>query len=478
MARPVDADTGGPQTTGRPFEDDAGAPLPRLPELPRPTWLPAIPDRPWLPPSWGDVLIVVLVAFTAMVNAVGFLRHPGERAVPMELAILFAPVLALGVRRRFPVGVFAFAIASVVLEALVGGSAVGSLPVFICIYTIGTIRPWPVTAAAWLAAVAVGIAWTSGTPQDVTGAVRFAGELVGTAILYGLAAALGLYFGTRRAYVNALLDRNRRLRLERRLVARQAVADERVRIARELHDVVAHHVSVMVIQAGAAEAVLPPGFEPAAAALESIRTTGREALAEMRRMLDVLRAQAPNATESGDDRLGPVDASAADPISRAPQPGLQDLDGLLARMREAGLDVELRREGVARPLPASINLSAFRIVQEALTNALRHGGSPLHASVTLSFEPATLQVTIVDDGRGAGPGLATPAPNTRRANQTAQRANGLDPTSTATDQTPGGHGLVGMRERVALFGGELVAEPGPAGGFRVVARFPIAEATP
>jgi signal transduction histidine kinase len=198
------------------------------------------------------------------------------------------------------------------------------------------------------------------------------------------------------------------------------VAIERGRIARELHDVVAHNVSMMVVQAGAAERVLAGEQPHVRDALEAIAHTGRQTVDEMRTLLGVLRAAAP----------------------LAPQPGLADLEQLVDGVREAGLPVTLRIEGDPRPLPQAADLSAYRIVQEALTNALKHAG-PARADVVVRFEAGAVTLEVRDTGTGAGQGGGT------------------------------GHGLVGMRERVAMFGGELEALPAPGGGFAVRARLPV-----
>jgi signal transduction histidine kinase len=221
-------------------------------------------------------------------------------------------------------------------------------------------------------------------------------------------------------------DRERRVQLaerERDVVAREAVVEERARIARELHDAIAHNVSMMVVQAGAERRVLEPDNAPTREVLETIEKIGRGALTEMRRLVGMLRSDA------------------ADPLT--PQPGLDDLGRLVAQVREAGLPVELSIEGERRDLPVGIELSAYRIVQEALTNALKHAGDA-HATVQVRYGAESLELEIVDDGAG---GLA--------------RAAG------------GGHGLVGMRERVALYGGRLDAGRSPGGGFAVRVLLPI-----
>jgi signal transduction histidine kinase len=223
-------------------------------------------------------------------------------------------------------------------------------------------------------------------------------------------------------------DRERRAQLaerERDVAAREAVVEERARIARELHDAIAHNVSMMVVQAGAERRTLDPERGQTRDVLATIEQIGRGALTEMRRLVGMLR---------GDG---------ADPL--APQPGLDDLPLLVTQVREAGLPVELRVEGEPRELPVGLQLSAYRIVQEALTNALKHAGEA-RASVRVAYGPDSLELEIVDDGAG-GPA----------------RATGID----------GGHGLAGMRERVALYGGRLDAGRGPAGGFAIRVLLPI-----
>ncbi len=229
--------------------------------------------------------------------------------------------------------------------------------------------------------------------------------------------------GWRRKAV-ALEHANRELGAQRELQAQAAVAVERGRIARELHDVVAHNVSMMVVQAGAAARVLDGNQPHVSAALEAIADTGRETVDEMRTLLGVLR-----------DR--------GDAAALKPQPGLADLEQLVEGVRTAGLPVSLRIEGEPRPLPQAADLSAFRIVQEALTNSLKHAG-PAHADVVVRYAPGAVSLEISDTGTGRSTGHGT------------------------------GHGLVGMRERVAMFGGELEAAPRSGGGFAVRARLPIA----
>jgi signal transduction histidine kinase len=220
--------------------------------------------------------------------------------------------------------------------------------------------------------------------------------------------------------------RDRRVHLaerERDLAAREAVVEERARIARELHDVIAHNVSMMVVQAGAERRALNGEHDSTREVLETIEQIGRSALTEMRRLVGMLRSDA-------DDPL-------------APQPGLHDLSTLVTQVREAGLPVELHVVGEPRSLPVGIELSAYRIVQEALTNALKHAGEA-RAEVYVQFGPESLELEVLDDGAGA-------------------------PVRAAS----GGHGLVGMRERAALYGGRLDAGERPGGGFSVRVMLPV-----
>ncbi|MFI6319807.1 sensor histidine kinase [Nonomuraea sp. NPDC050556] len=234
----------------------------------------------------------------------------------------------------------------------------------------------------------------------------------------------GIYASTRRRYLEGLEERAERAERERDQQARIAAAAERTRIARELHDVVAHNVSVIVVQADGAGYAIDSDPEAARRAVQAISKTGREALKEMRRLVGVLRQDDPSATDY------------------LPQPGLRQLTELV---RGSGLPVELKITGTPVDLPEGEQLTIYRIVQEALTNALKHGGPRVRATVELDYTDQELLVRITDDGRGAAalPGL-------------------------------GGHGLIGMRERVGMYGGAVQAGPNPGGGFQVQARLPVA----
>ncbi|MEU8824412.1 sensor histidine kinase [Streptomyces sp. NPDC048636] len=252
-------------------------------------------------------------------------------------------------------------------------------------------------------------------------------------IPFVLAWVLGDSMRTRRAYWAQLEERAARLEKEREAQAKVAVAGERARIARELHDVVAHNVSVMVVQADGAAYVLDSSPEQARQALETISGTGRQALAEMRRLLGVLRTGEPG--EESD---------------YVPQPDVEQIDDLVEQVRGAGLPVDFKVVGSPRQLPSGVELTAYRIVQEALTNTRKHGGPDVGASVRLTYFDDGLGLLVEDDGRGS-----------RREMYEDGGADGQ------------GHGLIGMRERVGMVGGTLDAGPRPGGGFRVSALLPL-----
>ncbi|MFW5417542.1 sensor histidine kinase [Nocardiopsis sp. CNT-189] len=228
----------------------------------------------------------------------------------------------------------------------------------------------------------------------------------------------------------------RRVERARDAHARAVLAEERSRIARELHDVVAHHVSVMTVQATAGRRVIGRSPERAEQALAEIERTGRETLAEMRRIVGVLRMSEPDR----DDRA-----------ARSPQPGVADIGALLGHLRDAGVDAELRVSGAARDLPPVQGLTVYRVVQESLTNVLKHAGPGARARVGLDYRPGEIAVEVTDDGAGRRPAPGPPA----------------------GDADEPGHGILGMRERTAMFGGELDTGPLPDGGFRVSARIPL-----
>ena len=250
------------------------------------------------------------------------------------------------------------------------------------------------------------------------------GELVFLPVLFAIAWLAGFALRERAQQAEAADGRAAQAERAREAAARLAVAEERARIARELHDVVAHSVSVMVLQVGAVRHGLPEAEAENREALRGVEQTGRTALAEMRHLLGAMRS------DDGDPEL-------------SPQPGLEQLEALLEKVRRAGLPVQLHVEGEPVPLPRAVDLSAYRIVQEGLTNVLKHAGAS-HADVTLRYEPDEVQIEVRDDGRG---------------------------TSTVDGL---GHGLVGIGERVKLYGGEMTAGAANGGGFVLGTRLRLA----
>jgi signal transduction histidine kinase len=375
----------------------------------------------WNLPDW--LLDYGPIAFVAVEGTIAIFVGEGQAEPRDRLAIwLVINLTALLYRRRAPLLTLAVTLA---VALGVGYGPVVVLPVLLALFTVAEYQDRSTVIAAAIVSAFVVIA----SPAAHGHVLDRLPEYLGRVVPIGLAVAAGLYIRARADYVNGLHERAERLERERQLLAREAVADERVRIARELHDVVAHNVSLMVVQSQALGAT--GADEQQQAALRRVADLGREALSEMHRMLGVLRVEG-----------GSVD-------EREPQPGVRDLDTLIARTREAGLNASLSVTGAPRELPPGVGLSVYRIVQEALTNVVRHARAE-HATVTLSYGPSALDVRIVDDGGG----LASGAPT-----------NGSTP----------GHGLLGMRERVALFGGQLTTGPGPHGhGYQVDAKLPLA----
>ncbi len=372
--------------------------------------------------DYADIaMAVVLAAFASFT-----LAHDHSRLDPVSGSLLLLQTLPIAVRRRNPMRILIVTGSAITLYSLLGyPESNGSLGVFVAFYTVAAHEPRRraiIAAAVTAAAILVSFAayaiidslsgWTTG--------------LTSAYLSFGLAWLIGDNLRVRHAYTRQLEDRANQLEREREEKAAQAVAEERSRIARELHDVVAHHVSVMVVQAAGARRIADQDPMAARAALAAVEAAGRTALAEMRRMLEVLRTDDPG---------------------MRPQPGLAELDRLIEQVRYVGLPVELKVEGDACCLLPGMDLAAYRIVQEALTNTVKHGGKA-SARVTIRYEADCLEIEVVDDGRGAAA-----------------------PLLAGTES--GGHGLIGMKERVALFGGELETGPILPGGYRVRARMPI-----
>jgi signal transduction histidine kinase len=371
------------------------------------------------------MLAAVLSAY-AQVDV--WLRHgvvPGPKAVgAVGLAAMTVP---LGLRRRWPLAVACVSMAALAVESLAaGGAPEGAavfLPVLVVLYAVAAYE------SLWPALIGLGVAFAGVVVQSVQDPklVGWGDLVVVDGFFFGLIGGavwlVGRYVRRRRRLEGTLESRTRLLEREREQHA-VVIAAERGRIARELHDVIAHTVSVMGIQAAAAAEVLDHDPERARAPLESIQMTARDAVDELERLLRVLRDGSQSA-------------------ELAPQPGLGGLEDLIERARGSDVPVELSIEGDRRTLPAGIELAAYRIVQEALTNVRKHA-SAARAHITVRYGPTRLEVLVEDSGCGS-----------------TGEARGT------------GHGLVGMRERAALYGGTLDAGPRPGGGFRVRARLPL-----
>ena len=340
--------------------------------------------------------------------------------------------LPLMFRRRYPLSVGICATAGVVVSTAAGYPSLTLFSGLFAAYAVGAYSGLA-RGAVWVAATGAGLI----VAQLVNGGDSDMSNIVLNPLVVAVAWWVGRNMLLRRAYTAELESRARRLERARDVYARAALTEERARIARELHDVVAHHVSVMTVQASAAKRVLDRDPDRAREALTAVESTGRSALAEMRRIVGVLRAH-----DDGDDP--------GHPAERGPQPGIADIAELVRQTREAGLNVVLRTEGAPRALAAGADLAAYRVVQEALTNTLKHAGTSVRARVTVRFTAQEVTVRVDDDGPDGAP------------------------PEEAASELPG-HGLVGMRERVALYGGDLRAGPRTGGGYGVSARFPVEE---
>lgn len=364
-------------------------------------------------PGLAAALTVAFVLELALVDGV-------EHRV-LLIVVAIAAGLGLVAQPRLPFWGPAWAVAGVATVAGIdpGGTVDLATPFFVVVlaaWCFGAYNPWrwAVAGLAYLLAFTVWVVlrFPDNGAEDALwiSAFLIAAWLTGFAVRH------------QAQQTQRLRELAAQLKAQQDRFAEEAVEAERARIARELHDVVAHHVSVMTVQAGAVRRLLKSGQEREREALRSVEETGRKALTEMRRLLDVLKHEEA-------------------PAPLAPQPGMGTLDSLLDQVREAGLPVELTTEGEPIELPPGVDLSAYRIIQEALTNTLRHAG-PAHAWVVVRYGGGTVELEIANDGRND--------------------LNNVD-----------GHGLVGMKERVAVYGGELESGPRPGGGFAVRARLPI-----
>ena len=442
-------------------------------------------------PSRRSVTFDVVLAAGFGVGAAASLYMGGDPFItgeaadysrPVGIGLMAALVVCVAARRQFPLVVLAVAtVAFVPLRVTeVPEYVISGVAYFVVLYSAGAYGGRQRQVVRAVAAVAIGglVTWSIAYQSDgYDGRVPL--ELVnafGAAQnVFYLAGAwmLGDLVHNRRRREAVLEGQAAALRQAQADNARQAVLDERLRIARELHDVVAHHVSLMGVQAGAARRMLDRRPETVPELLSSVEESSRQAIGEMQTLLRLLRRDdtgdadaaagdgagaggtggPPTVPAPASAAPGDGDVAAASGSDRAPQPTLARLDVLVDQMREAGLRVELRADGADRWLPLGVDLAAYRIVQEALTNTLKHAGVAAAVEVEVARRPDALDVSIVDDGA----------------------ASGRAPATIGSPPGPG-HGLVGMRERVRLLGGELRAQRRSGGGFEVRAWLPLGSA--
>jgi len=360
-----------------------------------------------------DVLVTVLVAFFSLPYAIQ------EHVEPRPLAVVVQVALALPIllRRIWPTKVFAWLMLVSAAAALWNVRSIVSFALVVALYTVAALesRRRALAAAGLLECAAIIAVIRQGGPYWWHPAILGSGMVVA-------ALGLGLYTATRRAYLKELRDRAERLERERDQQKELAATAERARISREMHDIVAHHLAVMIALSDGAAAASAGASPRAAEAMRTVSATGRQALADTRRLLR--------------------EPSEADEQDRHPLPDLSGLDALIEGVRAAGLPVSYEVHGAPVTLSAAAQLAVYRLVQEALTNTLKHGGPAASAVVRLSYLPGELRVDIEDDGAGA----TAPAP-----------------------RTPG-RGLAGMRQRVQTFGGEVRTGPRSPAGWGVSAR--------
>ena len=383
-------------------------------------WKPVEDPGTRSPRSWAFDIGCAIVAGAASLAHFSFGQTAQPAHLPLAASLIVAVLTAgaLPLRRVWPGPVFLWTlVAAAVLAQWPAHGTLFPVALAIALYTVAATmrRAEALVAAALAAGVVVLVVAQDGTRHwalAITDAVGFAGAVL----------LVGLYVGTRRAYLAELRDRAQRLERERDASSALAAAEERARIAREMHDSVAHHLTVIVALSDGALRAVTRSPDEACDAIRDVSGTARQALAETRRLLGVLRGG------FGQE-------------SRQPLPSLADLDDLVARVRAAGLPVRYERTGAAADLPTGVQLAVFRLVQEALTNTMKHAGPRASAAVRLQVSPGEVRVDVEDDGTGgtAEPGAA-------------------------------GGGLTGMRERIKAFGGELDCGPRDPRGWRVTAR--------
>ncbi len=380
--------------------------------------------------AWGDWLLATVLA-VVLVGARALEAHGLQRAGWFGYALTVFAALAVAGRRRWPLAVFASTLAlAAIAIALAPPSGAISLSVVIAVYTLAQVQERRRAAVlAVLAGLALGL---------VRGLLQYKGWSDSRTAAEPAAVLAALFLGwavsSERAYIASIKARADQAERTREDEARRRVDAERLRIARELHDVLAHGIATINVQAGVAAHVLRERPDSAAEALRTIKATSKDALRELRNILGVLRA-------------------ADDTEPREPPPGLSQLHRLIDATSEAGVPTRVTICGGLPPLPATVDLAAYRIVQESLTNVVRHAG-PATAVVEIACTADTMLISVDDDGHGT---------------------TGVSSNANGRGLNAQGHGIVGMRERAHALGGELEAGPCTHGGFRVRARLPITE---
>ena len=389
-----------------------------------------------LPPRMQDLALATALA---VYNVASLIPETRQLQLPyLAFLLVVLQAVPLTWRRRWPVAVFvAVGIPRAIYDQLNLNFAPVPLGTAIAYYTI-------MDRCSTRVRVVITVVLTVGVirSQTLPGHTEPYDFFV-AALQMAVAGTLGILSRTRRAYLQAVEVRADQAEAERERQVALAAAEERTRIARELHDVVAHHVSLMAVQSEAAAALLPGRPAEAGKAVDIIGQTAREALTELRRLLGVLR--------------GPADVNAR--AATAPAPSISELDEVIGQVRQAGIAVNLHIEGSPGKLPPGVDLTAYRIVQEALTNTVKHSGAGA-AAVTVSYEPGYVTVSVIDTGSG------TLGLQVRRGRAGSSNGGGARPAVS------GGFGLAGIAERVASCGGSLTVGPGDAGGFAVTARLP------
>lgn len=441
------------------------------------------------PGHWVALDVLAAVAFALPLTASlrgDIIRNdafqPAIDGVLVAFLLAVAMSLPVALRRRRPLAALGLAAAAATLAVVLVRTPNGPffyLPAAYLLYRVAAVSPRRVSAAALGALLALVF-----ISELLVQPSRIPGEAVPAALIVIITWGFGYAVGQRRIYAEQLRDQ----------AATSAVTEERLRIARELHDVVAHSMTVIAVQAGYGHHVIDAQPAQAREALGAIQATSREALADMRRMLGVLRQPGPEPfgpeIEAGPGRsadpsgiaapaalpganghgptAGPRTANSGPAAPLAPAPGLADLDRLVARIARAGVRVDLQVRGRRRELPPGIDLAAFRIVQEGLTNVVKHADTP-SCRVIVGYGTGELSVEITDEGQGSRVPAAAAVPGPRSPGPGG-------PDGAGGTEMTGGHGLIGMRERVSLYGGEFSAGPCPEHGFRVAARLPTGDA--